>query len=141
VEQYIAERNLNYTKIGSKKKKLTSPSDTPSKKSSMDQTLNTYVKAVYFIFLLFCLVSAIAGAIWLFIFSNIDWYLRLGSNERHFWNFIFIVIRNFGTYYILLGQIVPMSLYVNMVRQTLNLIFNRREQNSLKHFSCSSMKK
>jgi hypothetical protein len=82
----------------------------------MDQTLNRYVYSVYLMFLLFCLVSAIAGASWLFIFSHVDWYLRLGSNERHFWNFIYIVIRNFGTYYILLGQIVPMSLYVNMVR-------------------------
>eukprot|EP01080_Neovahlkampfia_damariscottae_P012936 gene12936-7517_t len=50
------------------------------------------------------------------LFQNMDfhWYLNLGDQDKTFGHFLFTVIKNYGTHYILYAQIIPLSLYFNM---------------------------
>ena len=89
-------------------------SNSPNKKSVIDGKFNKYVYSIFFVQLIFCILCSFGGAIWLFLNSKYHWYLDLHANGLNFWYFIFLLIRNYGTNYILYAQLIPMALYVNM---------------------------
>eukprot|EP01080_Neovahlkampfia_damariscottae_P012324 gene12324-5998_t len=88
--------------------------NSPNKKSVIDKIFNKYIYAIFLILLLLCFICSFGGAIWLYVNSQFYWYLNLDESDLSFWHFLFIVIRSFGTHYILLSQIIPLALYVNM---------------------------
>ena len=93
-----------------------------TKVSKVMKTLNGYIRWIFISQLILCLICAIAAGVWFAEFGTDSWYLALSdewsSSFSTNWfgtNNVYLVgFASFFTFFILLGNMLPISLYVTI---------------------------
>eukprot|EP00656_Telonema_subtile_P056129 TRINITY_DN8904_c0_g1_i2.p1 TRINITY_DN8904_c0_g1~~TRINITY_DN8904_c0_g1_i2.p1 ORF type:complete len:937 (+),score=242.03 TRINITY_DN8904_c0_g1_i2:364-3174(+) len=97
---------------GHESKILLNSTPTRFKQSSLEKTANTMIVVVFFIEILLCVFASLAAGIWHSSYvgtgSNTAWYLQNRQSHSGF------AAEAFLTFFILVSNLIPISLYVTM---------------------------
>lgn len=80
----------------------------PTKRSTVDKTLNFLVLSLFTTLMCLVLFCAVASGIWAWKYDDDAWYLELDTEV------VYYAVKNFGTWFILLSNFVPISLWVTL---------------------------
>jgi magnesium-transporting ATPase (P-type) len=98
-------------------------SATTAKKASVEAEINRYIVALVVTQLILCTIATIGYAVWNNTYGASAWYLQMPAISAG------DVIARFFTFFLLISNIIPISLYVTMklARELLDTQFSKRE--------------
>jgi len=77
------------------------------KQSSLEKSANTQIIIIFFFEIFLCLIGTFSSAIWNGIHVEDAWYLMMGPQDYY-------TVESFITFFILISNLIPISLYVTM---------------------------
>ncbi|CAM9795377.1 unnamed protein product [Chrysoparadoxa australica] len=89
---------------------MMSMSAAPTKHSHLSERINTEIKRVATVMLVFCLVGAVLGTSWVVEYAGSAWYMQ-GQIDA---NAVVSFLETFFYYILLMNSFIPISLYVSM---------------------------